>query len=675
MRRGIFICYRRELDRHPAGRLADELSARFGRERVFIDVDRLRLGNWRRQIDEALEGAAVVLVVIGRGWIDEFERPRPAGDHVRYEIAEALRRGILVTPVTLGTVDVPDPTRLPDEIAGLVESQNYPVLDDAFWDFSVGRLADAIKTELEAPEPDAGSAGPTAPQAAEEDGERPDEGEQRSPEPRATPRPRRQRSGTAPHPDEAHYRQIARRLARTRVVLWIGWEFNSGSPESFEDGHPPDADELADSLARTYDYPPGEAVDLLDVAEYCVSMEGRGSFEHELATLLEANSAPTNGHRRLVQLGRSAAGGGARHAHHLILTTRLDDAIERAFDVEAEPYDLLVYLPHGENGGLFRHVPWGSETGAVVADPLTYAELPIDPLSDHVMRTTIVKLNGQPDGGGGPGNAPGGCMLTRTDADLYMAERQIGQVFPAAVLNTIMHAHQLFLGCSAREPTLRSLLARLSLQDRRNWAIDDGADHVDEEFWRPHGAQALCAAPAEYLGAVLQHLPDERPRRPQASPLLDPEQRAPAEGAGVHQRLSGPDVDPPAEALRISRAEVDVLMAHAREEAPHICCGYAQIENERVVAVVRGENTLRSPYRFELDGRSLLGAHELDSQGFEVAIYNSHPRSSAEPSRLSRELAHYPDWTYLIVSLVPDEGVRAWRIVDGRATERPLLVD
>lgn len=79
-RRGIFICYRRELDRHPAQRLAGDLSGRFGRESVFIDVDRIRLGDWRQQIDDALEAAAVVVVFIGRGWVEEFERRsrRPA---------------------------------------------------------------------------------------------------------------------------------------------------------------------------------------------------------------------------------------------------------------------------------------------------------------------------------------------------------------------------------------------------------------------------------------------------------------------------------------------------------------------------------------------------------------------------------------------------------------------
>ena len=51
-------------------------------------------------------------------------------------------------------------------------------------------------------------------------------------------------------------------------------------------------------------------------------------------------------------------------------------------------------------------------------------------------------------------------------------------------------------------------------------------------------------------------------------------------------------------------------------------------------------------------------------------------RSPAEPSQTDINLAHYPHWTYLIVSLA-DGGpaVRAWRIADGRVDEEEIVVD
>jgi proteasome lid subunit RPN8/RPN11 len=127
--------------------------------------------------------------------------------------------------------------------------------------------------------------------------------------------------------------------------------------------------------------------------------------------------------------------------------------------------------------------------------------------------------------------------------------------------------------------------------------------------------------------------------------------------------------------MRISRADWDELIEHAREEAPNECCGYARVEDGRVAAVFRGQNTRLSPYGFDLDGPSLLAANELDAEGHGVAVYHSHPRSPAEPSEQDRNLAQYPHWVYLIVSLRDDPHVRAWRIVDGDVAEENLEVD
>jgi len=120
----------------------------------------------------------------------------------------------------------------------------------------------------------------------------------------------------------------------------------------------------------------------------------------------------------------------------------------------------------------------------------------------------------------------------------------------------------------------------------------------------------------------------------------------------------------------------DALVEHAREEAPNECCGYVRAADGVVEEVVRAENPRRSPYGFELDSKSLLATNELDDAGYEVAIYHSHPRSPAEPSQTDINLAHYPHWTYLIVSLENDDPVvRAWRIADRQVSEVEVVVE
>ena len=125
----------------------------------------------------------------------------------------------------------------------------------------------------------------------------------------------------------------------------------------------------------------------------------------------------------------------------------------------------------------------------------------------------------------------------------------------------------------------------------------------------------------------------------------------------------------------ISRADWDALVAHARDEAPNECCGYARMTDGRVDEVFRGVNERNSPYGYELDPKSLLAANDLDDDGFGVAIYHSHPRSAAEPSQTDINLAHYPHWHYVVVSLAGDPEVRAFTIADGNVTEEDVTVE
>jgi [CysO sulfur-carrier protein]-S-L-cysteine hydrolase len=126
--------------------------------------------------------------------------------------------------------------------------------------------------------------------------------------------------------------------------------------------------------------------------------------------------------------------------------------------------------------------------------------------------------------------------------------------------------------------------------------------------------------------------------------------------------------------MRISSSHRDELVAHAREEAPDECCGYLRLEEDRVAEVFRAENERHSPYGFELGFEALKAANQLDDRGQGVAIYHSHPRSAAEPSQTDINLAQYPDWLQLIVSLDGEPHVRAWRIADGRVNEEEIVI-
>ena len=128
--------------------------------------------------------------------------------------------------------------------------------------------------------------------------------------------------------------------------------------------------------------------------------------------------------------------------------------------------------------------------------------------------------------------------------------------------------------------------------------------------------------------------------------------------------------------MRISKAQWDELVAHAREDAPNECCGYLRLRDGVVDEVYRAENTRNSPYGYSFGFQALNAANDLDDEGWEVGIYHSHPRSPAEPSQQDINEANYPHWRYLIVSLADDQPqVRSWRMADGRVDEEELVVD
>ena len=126
--------------------------------------------------------------------------------------------------------------------------------------------------------------------------------------------------------------------------------------------------------------------------------------------------------------------------------------------------------------------------------------------------------------------------------------------------------------------------------------------------------------------------------------------------------------------MRMTRDQWDELVAHAREDAPNECCGYMRIDDGHVGEVFRSTNGRASPYGYELDAESLLAANNLDWDGHGVGIYHSHPKSPAEPSQTDINLAQYPHWLSLIVSLADEPVVRAWRIADGRVEEEEIVV-
>ena len=126
------------------------------------------------------------------------------------------------------------------------------------------------------------------------------------------------------------------------------------------------------------------------------------------------------------------------------------------------------------------------------------------------------------------------------------------------------------------------------------------------------------------------------------------------------------------------------LVDHAERDFPNECCGMIGGRDGVAEVVYRATNIEASPFMYVIDPREQLRImDEIDDAGLDLlAIYHSHTRSVAYPSRTDVELAFFPQVHYLISSLAEREtpDLRAFRIArttppeDG-ITEVPVVVN
>ena len=152
-RQRIFISYRRDDTQWAAGRLADSLSAYFGDDRVFRDIEGIAGGaDFGQVIEQTLETADAVILMIGRNWLDAKDdrggnRLDDPDDWVVQELAAALDRGVPVYPVLIDGAPMPRSEELPESLKPLTRFNAITVSDDR-WATDVTRLASIIALDI-----------------------------------------------------------------------------------------------------------------------------------------------------------------------------------------------------------------------------------------------------------------------------------------------------------------------------------------------------------------------------------------------------------------------------------------------------------------------------------------------------------------------------------------------
>lgn len=116
--------------------------------------------------------------------------------------------------------------------------------------------------------------------------------------------------------------------------------------------------------------------------------------------------------------------------------------------------------------------------------------------------------------------------------------------------------------------------------------------------------------------------------------------------------------------LRMTPEIYESMIRHAQAEAPLECCGLLAGRGGQAWRIYPLPNASQSETRYDADPKALIEAVQgIRREAAEiVAIYHSHPKWPAVPSKTDLRENHYGEVPRIIVGLLPDPPeCRVWR--------------
>ncbi|HET9287079.1 MAG TPA: BTAD domain-containing putative transcriptional regulator [Gaiella sp.] len=289
------------------------------------------------------------------------------------------------------------------------------------------------------------------------------------------------RKGNGDHDSDA---EIVKAIVAGRVVPVLGLDGGQ---------------DLAQQLALAFGYPADRPPDLARVSQYVATMNGSGPLYDELHRQFEAAADPQPVHRFLATLPPLLRDRGA--PHQLVISTRYDLALERAFEMAGEEIDVVTYVATGPYRGKFWHRPPGEEPRPIDV-PNTYAtELSLE------RRTVLLKLHGAVDPF--PDREWESFVITEDDYIDYLGRSDLVSSVPVALAAHLRRSHFLFIGYEMVDWNLRLVMHRV-WGDRplayRSWALDPEPTALEQAFWRRFDVDVLDVEPDAYVGLLGRRL-------------------------------------------------------------------------------------------------------------------------------------------------------------------------
>jgi hypothetical protein len=291
-------------------------------------------------------------------------------------------------------------------------------------------------------------------------------------------------------------------MLKGRVVPLLGAGVNlCGRPPktTWEAGrYLPSGYELATYLAKTFDYPSDEIIDLMRVSQFASIRDGSGPLYENLRTLFDADYPPTTLHQFLATFPSVVRQKGYDPKYQLIITTNYDDVLERAFQAAGEPFDLVSYIADGAQRGKFLHREPGGEP-RLIEIPNQERELSVD------RRTVILKIHGEID----RLDAERDSFVITEDHYIDFLTRTESSNLPVNLAVTLRRSQFLFLGYGLRDWNLRVILHRIKGEQKltyKHWAIQLNPDDLDCEFWKERDVDILDVRLEDYVAELTERI-------------------------------------------------------------------------------------------------------------------------------------------------------------------------
>lgn len=318
-----------------------------------------------------------------------------------------------------------------------------------------------------------------------------------------------------PGPLDSHYQAVVERFLDGQLVPFLGLDINLYGRQPDEDWAPgqtlPSSGELAAYLAREFDYPAGEPLNLISVSQYAVVKRRRvGPLYEALSRVFNIEVSPTGLHRFFARMAASTAQDkkllrttDPLRRRFLIVTTNYDHLLESAFENIVPNYHVLTYVVRSNQRGKFLHLTFAGrqEVGnRLIESPNDYKELAgEDPV--------ILKLPGAVEANDAR------FAITEDHYADYLTYQNLADLLPPQLEGKLKRSSHLYLGYSLRGWSLRTLLYRI-WQDQRStyaesWAVHPDPPGLDEDFWDASDVEVIKADLKRYIDGLSARMPKQ----------------------------------------------------------------------------------------------------------------------------------------------------------------------